>query len=128
MPRLSVRILLLLLFVMPLGCASPRAASDEGTCDTLDACTKLYRASLSRLQACLAERRRAGYVGPGGAVPPECDGIRAENERWAHSVNRFHADKQVGGGEGQGEGFVVPPLPAASSAPDRLAPGSAPSP
>jgi hypothetical protein len=114
MPPLSVRILLLLFCVMSFGCASPRAASDEGSCDTLEECTKLYRASLARLQACLAERRRAGYVGPGGAVPPECDGIRTENERWAHSVNRFHAKKQEGG-DGQEGGFEVPPLPSSAT-------------
>jgi hypothetical protein len=110
MAATSVRILLLLLFMLSLGCVGARAASDEGTCDTDAECTKLYRASLQRLQACLADQRRAGYVGPGGAVPPTCDGLRAENERWAKAVNRFHAQKQ----EDSGGGFEVPPLPAAS--------------
>jgi hypothetical protein len=104
---------MLLFCVMPLCCVSSRGASDEGTCDTADQCTKLYRTSLARLQACLAERRRAAYVGPGGPVPPPCDGIRAENERWANAVNRFHVQKQEG--DGQEGGFEVPPLPSSAT-------------
>jgi hypothetical protein len=46
-------------------------------------------------------------------VPPACDGIRAENERWANAVNRFHVQKQAG--DRQEGGFEVPPLPSSAT-------------
>jgi hypothetical protein len=110
-----LRLSALLLLVTLASCAEPRVANDEPVCTSVAECTGLYRASLVRLRACVEERRRAGYVSPGGAVPPTCDAQKAESERWASAVNRLRRQKQQEVVEEQGGGYEVPPLPSTSA-------------
>jgi hypothetical protein len=92
-------------------CAEAHTAGDETACSTEAECTRLYRVSLERLQACLGERRRAGYVGPGSAPPPACEVLKADHERWAAALTRLRGRKQQEAAEEQTGGFEVPPLP-----------------
>ncbi len=109
MPR---RLLALLMLVVAPACGALRTASDEPTCATETECVKLYREARTHYDACMSERARAGYAGPGSPQPPICDAMRADSERWAAAVNRFRIRKEREPAEERGEGYEVPALPA----------------
>ena len=81
-----------LLLALP-ACGEPRTAADEPPCTTEAECGRLYRDALSRLQSCLAERKSAGYVGPGGPSPRTCDTLQAEIALRASALSRLHGRK-----------------------------------
>jgi hypothetical protein len=107
---LLARSVLALLFVLP-ACVEARTPSDEPPCASEAECTSQYRSSMRSLQSCILERKKAGYVSPGGPTPPQCAPLEAEVAARASALRRFRSDKPHEQGGEEVQSYEVPPLP-----------------
>jgi hypothetical protein len=114
---LPARSLFALLIALP-ACVEPRTPADDSACASEVECTKQYRSSMNSLQACILERRKAGYVAPGGPQPPVCGPLEAEVAERARALRRFRRDKSHEQGGDEAGSYEVPPLPETPKPPE----------
>ncbi len=106
------RLALLAILASPACVDARTPQNDASVCATEVECVNRYHTAVLRLQGCLRDARKAGYVDPNASPPPECDGMQAEVNRLTAALARFHEHRAQETGEEGGQGFEVPALPS----------------